>query len=140
LLSRPGHNITLQIVIKYALFQLPELLLFALALIVAGRWMSIPTSFYWGFMGFLIAKDIIIFLFVWRAYDGRDAKRVHQLIGEKALVIEALNPNGVVRVNGELWKAEVSGDGTMIDKDEYIRVVDVKGFCLIVSKTHVEMN
>jgi membrane protein implicated in regulation of membrane protease activity len=133
-MERAGKSFTLRIVIKYALFQLPELLLFITALIVARRWFSIPPWFFWGFIVFLIAKDAVIFPFVWRAYDNRDAKRIHQLIGQKGMVVEPLKPYGVVRVNGELWKAEMSGKGLLIDRGEYIRVEDVKGYCLLVGK------
>jgi membrane-bound ClpP family serine protease len=79
---------------------------------------------------------MVIFPFVWRAYDSRDAQWVHQLIGQKGMVIESLHPHGVVRVNGELWKAELSGKGAPVDKDEYIRVEDVKGYGLLVGKTN----
>jgi membrane protein implicated in regulation of membrane protease activity len=133
-MERVGKSYKLQIMIKYALFQLPELLLFLTVLIVAGRWIHIPAWFFWGFIVFLVAKDTIIFPFVWRAYDSRDAKRMNQLIGKKGTVVEPLNPNGVVRVNGELWKAEGSSKGNPIDKDEVITVEEIKGFFLIVRK------
>ena len=134
-MERVGKSFTLRIVMKYALLQLPELLFFITVLIVARRWFSIPPWFFWGFIVFLIVKDAIIFPFVWRAYDNRDAKRVHQLIGKKGMVVEPLKPYGVVRVNGELWKAEVSGKGPPVDRGEYIRVEDVKGYRLLVEKT-----
>lgn len=129
-----GKNYTFQIVVKYALFQLPELLLFVTALLVAGRFFAIPPWFFWGTIIFLVAKDAAIFPFVWRAYDNRDAQRMHQLIGQKGVVVEPLDPLGVVRVNGELWKAELSSNGAPVDKDESIRVDAVKGYCLLVEK------
>jgi membrane-bound ClpP family serine protease len=58
------------------------------------------------------------------------------LIGQKGMVVEPLDPYGVARVNGELWKAEVSGKGTWIDRDEYIRVEAVKGYYLLVGKAN----
>lgn len=127
-------SITPKIALKYALFQLPELLLFAVVLIIAGRWITIPSWFFWGFFVFLAVKDVAVFPFVWRAYDSRDAKRLRQLIGKKGVVVQPLQPRGVVQVNGELWKAEVSADGIQMDKNDHIRVEDIKGFCLIVSR------
>ena len=134
-MEKAGKSFTLRIAIKYALFQLPELLLFVAAFLVAGRFFAIPPWFFWSFIVFLMAKDVVIFPFVWRAYDSRDAQRMHQLIGQKGVVVEPLKPHGVVRVNGELWKAEAFGKGTWIDRDESIRVEDVKGLCLLVGKT-----
>jgi len=127
-------RITIRIMLKYTLFQLPEVLFFAAALTVAGRWMTIPTWFFWGVLFFLIIKNIAIFPFVWRAYDSRDAKRLYHMIGKKGVVIEPLRPQGVVRVNGELWKAEISDKTVQVYQDEPIRVDDVRGFCLIVTK------
>jgi hypothetical protein len=68
-MERAGKNFTLRVAIKYVLFQLPELLLFITALIVARRRFSIPPWFFWGFIVFLVAKDVVIFPFVRRAYE-----------------------------------------------------------------------
>jgi membrane-bound serine protease (ClpP class) len=60
---------------------------------------------------------------------------VEGLTGERGDVIEALHPEGVVRVNGEIWNAE-SLSGT-IEKGSSIRVVKIDGLKLMVepSKT-----
>ena len=127
-------RITIRIILKYTLYQLPEVLLFAAALTVAGRWMTIPPWFFWGVLFFLIIKNIALFPFVWRAYDSRDAKRLYHLIGKKGVVVEPLRPQGVVRVNGELWKAKISDRRVQVNQNEPIRVEDVRGLCLIVAK------
>ncbi|MGD0591405.1 MAG: nodulation protein NfeD [Bacteroidota bacterium] len=55
---------------------------------------------------------------------------VDGLTGESGDVIETLKPEGIVRVNGELWNAE-SLSGT-IEKGGRIRVVKIKGLKLFV--------
>jgi membrane-bound serine protease (ClpP class) len=55
---------------------------------------------------------------------------VEGLTGESGEVIEPLKPEGVVRVQGELWNAE-SLSGT-IDKGSRIRVVKINGLKLFV--------
>jgi len=50
--------------------------------------------------------------------------------GESGDVVETLKPEGVVRVNGELWNAE-SLSGT-IEKGTRIRVVKINGLKLLV--------
>ena len=54
------------------------------------------------------------------------------LVDKNGIVTEALDPIGMVRVNGELWKAEsLSGQ---IREGEKIRVVRMEGFKLFVEK------
>jgi membrane-bound serine protease (ClpP class) len=55
---------------------------------------------------------------------------VEGLTGESGDVVEILKPEGVVRVNGELWNAE-SLSGT-IEKGHRIRVVRINGLKLLV--------
>ncbi len=55
------------------------------------------------------------------------------LIGEKAKVIEDLNPEGKVLVRGEIWKA-VSRSGKSISKDRIVRIVDARDMTLIVEE------
>ena len=57
---------------------------------------------------------------------------VEGLIGITGVSVETLNPNGMVRVKGELWKAE-SFDG-MIGREEKIVVETVNGLELLVKK------
>ena len=54
------------------------------------------------------------------------------LVDKNGVVTEELDPLGMVRVNGELWKAEsLTG---VIKKDERIHVVRMEGFKLYVEK------
>ncbi|ASJ13698.1 NfeD family protein [Thermococcus radiotolerans] len=56
-----------------------------------------------------------------------------ELVGEVGKVVEDLDPEGVVKLHGELWKAE-SKDGKSIPVGEKIRVAEVKGLTLIVER------
>ena len=53
--------------------------------------------------------------------------------GRKGEVIEKLDPEGEVKVRGELWKAK-SHDGVDIEPGEDIEVVDREGLTLIVKR------
>ncbi len=66
----------------------------------------------------------------------RDRKRKAQtgkeeMIGEVGRVVQELNPEGMVKIRGELWKAE-SKTGERIGVGEKVRVVEVRGLTLIV--------
>ncbi|WP_297091339.1 nodulation protein NfeD [Thermococcus sp.] len=56
-----------------------------------------------------------------------------ELVGQVGKVVEELDPEGVVKLHGELWKAE-SRDGSRIPVGDRIRVVEVRGLTLIVER------
>ena len=71
-----------------------------------------------------------MFRFAWRAYDSDS--RTNPMIGERGIAEERLAPSGYIRVNDELWKAEVMQRDREIAKGEAVRVREVKGLTLIV--------
>ena len=60
---------------------------------------------------------------------------VEGLTGESGDVIETLKPEGVVRVHGELWNAELLS-GT-IEKGSRIRVIKINGLKLLVEPSTI---
>ncbi|AFK22976.1 putative protease ClpP [Pyrococcus sp. ST04] len=54
-----------------------------------------------------------------------------EMIGLVGTVVEDLNPEGMIKVRGELWRAK-SKFGKKIEKGERVRVVDMEGLTLIV--------
>jgi membrane protein implicated in regulation of membrane protease activity len=112
------------------LVQLPGLLLLVVIVaVVANRfdvplWLAVLIIFAW------IAKDIVLYLFVWQAYDpdaGRD-----RLIGTCGVARQPLSPAGYVLVRGELWRAEVMEGESPVRKGERVRVCAVRGLTLLV--------
>ena len=117
-----------QVVLKYALFQLPGLVLFFLILILVQRWTDLPLRFIWGLLILWVIKDVVLFFFVWRAYQ----RVANPLIGMKGVAEEQLAPSGYVRVRSELWKAEVIYLNPRIDKGEVVKVRGIRGLTLLV--------
>lgn len=107
-------------------------------LILVRRWVDLPNWIFWGPIALWIAKDIILFPFVWRAYDRNRLKDLHTLIGAEGIVEEQLSPSGYVRVHGELWQAEVGGDSLPIQKGEIVRIQSIRGLKLIVEPSKME--
>ncbi|ACJ16545.1 nodulation protein nfeD [Thermococcus onnurineus NA1] len=68
-----------------------------------------------------------------KAHRRRPESGKEELIGAKGKVIQELNPEGMIRVHGELWKA-LSKDGSRIPAGEKVRIVEIKGLTLIVEK------
>ncbi|MCA6214078.1 NfeD family protein [Thermococcus sp. 101 C5] len=83
-------------------------------------------------IGFLIFKDVIAVKFLWEVFEKRVEVGPEALIGKEAIVVEDLNPKGVVKVGNELWIAEcINGEAK---KGEKVRIVEVRGTKLLVER------
>lgn len=123
---------SVQVILRYALFQIPSLALIISILILVRQWVDLPGWIFWGSIALWIAKDIILFPFVWRAYDRNRLKELHTLIGAEGIADEKLAPSGYIRVHGEFWRAEVGGDRLPVEKGERVRIQGIRGLKLIV--------
>jgi membrane protein implicated in regulation of membrane protease activity len=122
-----------RVIRRYTLFQIPELLLLTLALYGLHHWFSVPLWMVGMILGIWIAKDIILFFFIWRAYEIPKYGRDPRLEGAAGVTIEILDPLGYVEINGELWKAQ-SKNKQPIPARQKVAVVDHKGLLLVVHK------
>jgi len=119
---------------RYLLFQIPSLILLVLILILIRRWVNFPEWFFWGAIAVWLAKDMILFPFVWRAYDRDRLRELQSLVGIEGIVEERLAPSGYIRVHGELWRAEVVRPGVRIERGEPVRIRGIKGLRLQVER------
>ena len=122
----------MQVVMRYALFQIPGLVLLILILILVRRWVDFPLWFFWGSVFIWIVKDAVLFPFVWRAYDWSRSRDVHSLVGSEGIVEERLAPSGYIRVHGELWQAKMIREGPPIEKGEGVQIQGIRGLVLLV--------
>ncbi len=86
----------------------------------------------------IIATAVLLGLFflfgmaaVVRAQKKKPKSGREELVGMVGKVVEELDPEGVIKVRGELWKA-VSRNGSRVPVGEEVRVVEVRGLTLIV--------
>jgi membrane-bound serine protease (ClpP class) len=88
----------------------------------------------WSVIFASVIISTIFFVFILglgiKAQRRKPTTGIEGLTGETGDVIETLKPDGLVRVNGEFWKAE-SLSGT-IEKGTRIRVVKINGLKLLV--------
>ena len=61
------------------------------------------------------------------------------IIGETAVVCQDLNPKGLVKVNGEIWKA-ISDDGKKIKKGQEVKIISLEGLTLAVEILNKQSN
>ena len=119
-------------IIKYAVLHLAELVLVLVGLIVVNYFISIPIWLLITIPVVWMLKDIFLFPKVWKAYAFEDNNPMRELIGLEATAMDDLDPNGYVRVRGELWKAEIRNPRCPGRRGDRTRVVDIKGMTLIV--------
>jgi membrane protein implicated in regulation of membrane protease activity len=120
------------IYIRYILLNIPGLAAVILILIIVQYWVVLPAWLFGSIIGFWIVKDVVLFPFVWRAYDSEQAGQSRSMLGERAIVRERLAPLGYVRIRGELWRAEKIGNGPPIEIGQTVKIVKMKGLTLMV--------
>ncbi|HNR12324.1 MAG TPA: NfeD family protein [Thermodesulfobacteriota bacterium] len=112
------------ILLRYALLQVPGIILIALLLVVAHTWLSLSPPLAAAFLALWIGKDIILYPFVWRAYDNRQQQSgILTLKGQIGIAEEPLVPAGFVRIQGVLWQAILTDPRIQIQKGQKVRVV-----------------
>jgi membrane protein implicated in regulation of membrane protease activity len=123
---------TPRLVARYAVLQLPAQALVVLTLLLGRPWVDLPSWFFWGFIICWVLKDVILFPFVWRAYDGDRSGRGDSMDGLRGTAVEPLAPSGYVRVRGELWRAEMTGGRVQVEAGEAVLVRGTRGLTLLV--------
>ena len=78
-----------------------------------------------------VAVGVVVYL-VARAHSRRPGVGPEALIGEVGEAVEDLDPEGMVLVEGELWRARARGG--RVRRGEKVRVVEVDGLTLVVER------
>ncbi|MBW1937469.1 MAG: NfeD family protein [Deltaproteobacteria bacterium] len=118
--------------VRYILLQIPGTALLVLILIQLRNWFDLPAWSAWGLVVISVAKDVILFPFVWRAYDWDRQGETHLMVGKRGIAKERLAPSGYINISGELWKAEVVEGSPPIEKGEAVWVKEMQGLTLLV--------
>jgi membrane protein implicated in regulation of membrane protease activity len=127
-----GGACSLRLVLRYTLFQLPAIVVLILAIFLIRRWVEFPMWLAWGVVLVWVIKDAALFPFVWRAYDRRGSDKLLSMVGQQGIATQRLDPDGYVRVRGELWQAEVIGQDYPAEKNQPVIVQAVSGLKLFV--------
>jgi membrane protein implicated in regulation of membrane protease activity len=119
------------VLLKYALLQLPELAVLIVAIHFVQEWIQLPAWAIWTLCLLWIAKDVILYPFVWRAYDW-GGPHGDGLIGERGVARGDLAPLGYVEVRGELWRAQSKDGRPAIRAGQPVKVFARDGLTLTV--------
>ena len=126
------HPWTLRVIWRYTLLQLPGLALVIIITMLARQHLDIPRLYAWGIVILWMAKDVVLFPFVWRAYDTDRQDHDNTMIGARGMAKDRLSPTGYVLVRGELWRGEVERGYPAIEAGAPVRVQRVRGLTLLV--------
>ncbi len=121
-----------RLIIRYTLLQLPGIALLATILFLLEQWFDLPWWLHAGVLSFWLIKDVVMFPFVWRAYDWEGETALHSMVGQWGVVRQSLSPAGSVRVGNELWQAEVEPDTPHLHTGARVRVRALRGLTLLV--------
>ncbi len=117
---------------RYALFQIPDLILLGLGLVAAVRWWELPVPAAYALFGLWIVKDIVMFPLLRVAYQTGGSSVADRLGDALGVVTRPLDPTGYVSVASELWSAEVPSESAPVAVGSTVRVVGIRGLTLLV--------
>jgi membrane protein implicated in regulation of membrane protease activity len=118
---------------KYWALQLPATVLVCMVVIALGERLAWPLWIVWTMVAIWVAKDAMLYPFLWRAYDpGDPAALPYPVEGAQGVAIDRIDPCGRVRVWGELWRAELSRGARRIERGEAVQVKARLGLTLLI--------
>src|ERR671918_72754 len=108
---------------KYWALQLPATALVIVVLLGVRDHLAWPQWVLWAIVAVWVAKDAILYPFLWRSYDPSDPGALpYPIQGAKGVAIDHIDPCGRVRIWGELWRAELSRGARRIEQGETVQV------------------
>ena len=121
-----------RVLVRYTMLQIPGLAVLVIIMLFVLRWFELPVWLLWFSVFVWVAKDVILYPFVWRAYDQPREEGADAMIGTCCITKEPMAPSGYVLARGELWKAELTAGSRSVEKGERVRVQETRGLTLIV--------
>ena len=116
--------------VKFLLMIMDELLIGS-ALIFLLYYLGIDLWVY-GLLLVIVGAILIFMAYIFLPQLKKSVTGAEGMIGQTGVAVETLNPNGTVRIRGELWSAESLEN--KIEKGEKIVVEKVNGLNLLVKK------
>lgn len=103
-----------------------------LLIILPSIGVKVPLKISLTIIAILILKDALFVPFLWRVLEKRVEVGGEALIGAEGIVVEELDPEGIVRIGREYWRAIIREGRAEVG--EKVRVVGLNDLKLIVKK------
>jgi membrane protein implicated in regulation of membrane protease activity len=118
-------------VVRYALFQLPSLCLFALVLFLVRLWIAIPLWLVILLIVFWAAKDAVLYPVQRPAFSPGESGN-SGMIGRRGWVTERIDPEGYVELEGARWRARGREGSASMEAGSVVEVKELDGLTLVV--------
>ena len=115
---------------RYTAFQIPGWIIAS----VGGWWLHYSLNVPAWISASILVKDYVLYPVLRFAYEADSRQRIEHLIGIHGTAVESLDPNGYIRVHGELWQATSEGTDTAVIAGTNVTVIGTHGMVLIVRK------
>lgn len=119
--------------IKYLLYQVPGWVLIAVVLFALNHWLGLSLWIALGIFLLWLIKDFALYPLLKRSFEPSGETPIKQMIGQRGIAQERIDPHGHIQVRGERWRAEIQSGTGPIPAGSQVMVVDTKGTILIVA-------
>jgi membrane protein implicated in regulation of membrane protease activity len=116
----------------YLLLQIPDTALAVVVLFVLHQWAGLSTAWALALFGLWTLKNVLGYALLRDAFAPSRATGPEALHGRAVPVVETLAPRGRVRVDGELWWAEIPSEAEAIPPGSRVIVRGCRGLTLLV--------
>ena len=116
---------------RYILLQLPVLGVLIVLFIISLDSEGISSRLMLLLIILNVVKDVILYPFLWKSYQPDAQQSEHPMAGLTGVVTESLNPEGYIKIRGELWQARSKSE-RKIKKGEKVTVINNHRLLLIV--------
>jgi membrane protein implicated in regulation of membrane protease activity len=126
--------------LKYLLLQIPGCVI--AGVILAGlwklQWITGPVAL----LGFTlwVLSELLLYPFVKQAYENNAETGSAALVGARGVAQGELNPQGYIRVRGELWRAVAVSAHQKVSSGSQVEIVKAEGMQLLVRAMSEEQN
>lgn len=118
---------------KYTALQVPAAVLAGLVLWLLWRYQIMPAWLAWCLLVLWILKDVVLFFYVWPAYEPSGEEGPLSPVGQVGVVEGEMEKGRMrVRVRGEVWRACPEAGRDSPGSGRSVRVVNRKGLLLVV--------
>jgi membrane protein implicated in regulation of membrane protease activity len=118
---------------RYWLAQLPGYAIGAILLSAASHFFALPGWLAALLFAGMVLKDVAFYPLARRALAAPPWHGAESLLGQRGVVVAALEPEGKVRIGHELWRARAARADAPIAAGRAVRVEAVRGLTLVVA-------
>jgi membrane protein implicated in regulation of membrane protease activity len=117
---------------RYWLLQIPGWILLGAALAAASYYLGLSVVFCVLVFLLWLLKDVAFYFWLGKHYELRSEDATRALLGRRAIAREPLAPSGYVELGGELWRAELLGEASVVGEGAEVVVEGIDGLTLRV--------